>query len=65
VDDDTLVTRVWGRDGASRTQVNVLIHRARQSLTVAGLNGPALLERAPGGGATRFRIAPGARVEIV
>jgi hypothetical protein len=65
VDDDTLVSRVWGRDGATRTQVNVLIHRARQSLTEAGLNGPALLERAPGGGATRFRIAQGARVEIV
>ncbi len=65
IDDDTLVSRVWGREGASRTQLNVLIHRARQSLTQAGLNGPALVERAPGGGGTRFRIADGAQVTLI
>jgi DNA-binding winged helix-turn-helix (wHTH) protein len=65
VDDDVLVSRVWGSEGASRTQINVLIHRARQSLTEAGLNGPSLLERAPGGGATRFRLAAGAQVEML
>ncbi|MBL8956936.1 MAG: FHA domain-containing protein [Myxococcaceae bacterium] len=65
VDDEVLSRRVWGSQSASRNQVNVLIHRTRCSLTEAGLNGPALIERAPGGGATRFRVASARRVTVL
>jgi hypothetical protein len=64
IDDTALIARVWGREAASRSQLNVLIHRTRQLLTIAGLDGPALLERAPGGGSTRLRLASGARVSL-
>jgi hypothetical protein len=63
--DETLMARVWGHQGASRTQLNVLVHRVRQSLTEAGLSGPALLQRAPGGGATRFLVASNASVSVI
>lgn len=65
VPDDVLVRLVWGTEAANRAQLNTLIHRARKSLTLAGLNGPALIQRAPGGGATRFPLAVGAEVAIV
>lgn len=65
VDDDALSKRIWGSQAASRNQVNVLIHRTRCSLTEAGLNGPQLIERAPGGGATRFRVASPERVTVL
>ncbi len=65
VDDEVLARRIWGSQAATRNQVNVLIHRTRCSLTEAGLNGPALIERAPGGGATRFRVASARRVTVL
>jgi hypothetical protein len=65
VPDEVLVRLVWGTDAASRAQLNTLIHRARKSLTQAGLNGPALIQRAQGGGATRFNLAPAAQVAIL
>jgi hypothetical protein len=65
IDDEVLMARVWGSESATRTQLNVLVHRTRQSLTEAGLNGLLLVARAPGGGSTRFRIAAGARVSVV
>lgn len=61
VDDEVLMRRVWSREGASRVQLNVLVHRVRESLTQAGVNGPALIQRVPGGGAVRFQLAAGAR----
>jgi len=64
VEDEVLMRRVWGREGASRVQLNVLLHRVRESLTHAGLNGAVLVQRAPGGGAVRFRLADGARVAV-
>jgi hypothetical protein len=65
VPDEALVRLVWGTVAASRAQLNTLIHRARKSLTQAGLNGPALIQRAQGGGATRFSLAPSAVVTII
>lgn len=65
VPDDVLVHRIWGRDGGTRQQLNLVIHRTRRSLSEAGLLGPALIERAPGGKATRFRLRAGARVTMV
>jgi hypothetical protein len=65
VPDDVLVRLIWGTDAATRAQLNTLIHRARKSLTLAGLNGPALIQRAPGGGATRFAMAQSAEVSVV
>ncbi len=65
VDDEALSKRIWGNQPTSRSQVNLLIHRTRSSLTEAGLNGPALIERAPGGGATRFRVASPERVTVL
>ncbi len=64
VSDDLLVQRVWGSESVTRTQLNTLIHRTRMSLSGAGLNGPSLLERAPGGGATRLRLAKDAEVSV-
>lgn len=64
VPDEVLIPRVWGAEHASRTQLNTLIHRTRISLGEAGLNGPAILERAPGGGATRFRLSPHAVTSV-
>jgi len=49
------------RSGATRVPLNVLLHRVRGSLTQAGLSGPALVQRAPGGGAVRLRLAGGSR----
>jgi pSer/pThr/pTyr-binding forkhead associated (FHA) protein len=65
VDDEVLARRIWGSETATRNQVNVLIHRTRSSLTEAGLDGPTLIERAPGGGATRFRVASARRVTVL
>lgn len=65
VPDDVVVRLVWGTESANRAQLNTLIHRARKSLTLASLNGPAFIQRAPGGGATRFSLATGAEVTIL
>lgn len=64
VPDEVLIPRVWGTEQASRTQLNTLIHRTRVSLGEAGLNGPAIVERAQGGGATRFRLSPHAVTSV-
>lgn len=64
VEDDVLCERVWGSAGGTRERLNTLLHRARASLTEAGLDGARLLERAPGGGATRFAAAPDAKVSV-
>lgn len=63
--DDALRQIVWPRNpGVTRPEINVLIGRCRRDLVEAGLAGARLLERAPGGGGTRFALAPGAVVVV-
>lgn len=65
VEDDVVIGRVWGRQPADRTNLNVLLHRVRKDLAQTGVDGHALLERSDGGGATRFAIDSDAAVELV
>ena len=63
VSDDALRSVVWPRRPAvSRSEINMLISRCRRDLVEAGLAGPHLIERAPGGGGTRLALAPGAEI---
>ena len=63
VSDDALRAVVWPRrPSVSRPEINMLISRCRRDLVEAGLAGPRLIERAPGGGGTRLALAPGAEV---
>lgn len=65
VTDDAVCSGVWPRNRQKgREHVNVLLKRAREDLVKAGLNGFKLLERAQGGGATRFALPPGVDVVI-
>jgi len=65
VSDEVVRAIVWPRDaGVSRPEINMLISRCRRSLIEAGLAGPRLIERAPGGGGTRLAVAPGAEIAI-
>ena len=65
IPDDVVRTIVWPRNpGVTRPEINVLISRCRRDLVEAGLAGARLLERAPGGGATRLALARGAVVII-
>ncbi len=64
VPDDLLYPKVWGRDQGDRNSLNVLINRTRKEFAHAGLDGFALIERLPGGGATRFRIEEGTDVLV-
>ncbi len=66
IPDDAVRAVVWPRKpGVSRPEINMLISRCRRDLVDAGLAGPRLVERAPGGGGTRIRLAPGAAVEVL
>jgi hypothetical protein len=63
VPDEAVTGVVWPRNQVvSRPEINTLISRCRRDLIDAGLAGPRLLERAPGGGATRIALAPNAEV---
>jgi len=65
IPDDVVRAVVWPRNPeVSRPEINTLISRCRRDFVQAGLAGPRLLERAPSGGGTRLRLAPGARVEV-
>lgn len=64
VEDNIACELVWGAAGGSRARLNTLIHRTRASLSEVGLDGSRLIERAPGGGATRFALAPQATVSV-
>jgi hypothetical protein len=65
IPDDVVRAVVWPRNpGVSRPEINMLISRCRRDLVEAGLAGGRLLERAPGGGATRILLAPGAVVRV-
>lgn len=66
ISDDAVRAIVWPRKpGVSRPEINMLISRCRRDLVDAGLAGPRLVERAPGGGGTRIALAGGATVEVV
>jgi hypothetical protein len=65
IPDDVLRRVVWPRNpNVIRSEINVHITRCRKDLLAAGLAGPRLLQRAPGGGATRLALAPACRVEM-
>ena len=65
VPDDVVCSGVWPRNRQKgREHVNVLLKRAREDLVKAGLNGFKLLERAQGGGATRFYVPAGVSVTV-
>jgi hypothetical protein len=65
IPDEVVGSIVWPRNpGASRTEINVLIGRCRRDLVEAGLAGARLLQRSPGGGGTKFALAPGAVVVV-
>lgn len=66
VPDETLIARVWpGRPEKGKRDLNLLVYWSRRALIEAGINGLTLIERAPRGGATRFRLSPGARAAVV
>jgi hypothetical protein len=66
IHDDVVRSKVWPRsDGISRQEINMLISRCRRDLVAAGLPGGRLIERAPGGGGTRFVLAANAEVVVV
>ena len=66
IPDDVLRPIVWPRNpNVIRSDINVHITRCRKDLLAAGLSGPRLLQRAPGGGATRLALAPGCTIEVV
>lgn len=63
ISDDVLRTVVWPRKpSVTRPEINMLISRCRRDLVEAGLAGPLLIERAPGGGGTRLAVAPDAEI---
>jgi hypothetical protein len=65
IPDEAVCRIVWPRNpGVSRPEINVLIGRCRRDLVEAGLAGARLLQRSPGGGGTRFALAPGAVVVV-
>jgi len=66
IPDDTVRSIVWPRrPEVSRPEINMLISRCRRDLVEAGLAGPRMLERAPGGGGTRVLLAVDAVVEVL
>lgn len=65
IPDDVVRAIVWPRNPAvTRPEINMLISRCRKDLIEAGLAGARLIERSPGGGATRLTLAPGAEVRV-
>jgi FHA domain len=66
VPDSELVPLVWNDtdEVGGRLEINVVLTRTRQDLLAAGI-ATRLLERAPGGRATRIVLAPGAVIRTV
>lgn len=64
IEDEVVLARVWGKKRVDRTHLNVLLHRVRKDLSRIGLDGPALIVRTEGGGATRFVLAESAEVVL-
>ncbi len=66
IDDELIISRVWPRQPEKdRRDLNLLVYWVRKALLNAGLNGVNLLQRAPGGGATRFLLDPKASVLVM
>jgi hypothetical protein len=67
VPDSELVPLVWNDtdEVGGRLEINVVLTRTRQDLVAAGIAATRLLERAPGGRATRIVLAPGAVIRTV
>ncbi len=66
IPDEVVRAIVWPRKtSVSRNEINMLISRCRRDLIEAGLAGPRLVERAPGGGATRIVLAPAVEVVVL
>lgn len=63
LEDELVIARIWGKQLAGRTNLNVLIHRVRKDFARVGLDG-ALLQRSEGGGATRLALAEGASIVV-
>jgi FHA domain len=65
IPDDAVRAIVWPRNpGVTRPEINMLISRCRKDLVEAGLAGSRLIERSPGGGATRLTLSAGAEVSV-
>lgn len=64
VPDEQLWNRVWGKQPSGKKTLHVLLHRLRKDLDRVGLDGNELLERAEGGGATRFVLHDRAHVAL-
>jgi len=64
IPDEQLWNRVWGKQPSGKKTLHVLLHRLRKDLDRVGLHGAELLERAEGGGATRFVLRDNARVVL-
>jgi hypothetical protein len=64
VPDSEVIPLVWSDtdEVGGRKDVNVLLSRCRHDLIAAGISPTDLIERAPGGRATRIVLAPGATV---
>lgn len=65
VPDAVILARVWPRsDRADLSDLNALVHRLRRDLIKAGIDGPALVIRIPGGGGTRFVVGASTQVAV-
>ena len=66
IPNDLLIGRVWEEDkaGKGRGDLNLLIYWVRKILVEAGVDGNALIERAPRGRGTRLRLAQGAESAV-
>ena len=64
VPDDLVLARLWPGRTASRTDLNVVIHRVRADLLRGELDAQ-LVQRAVGGRATRFDVEPATRVTVL
>ena len=64
--DSDLIPLVWDDtdEVGGRQDINVLLTRCRQDLVAAGISATSLIERAPGGRATRLVLAASATVRM-
>lgn len=62
IPEDMICARVWPGENNSRTELNSLLYRLRQSLADEGIDPAPLFERR--GGGLRFCLAPRARVIV-
>lgn len=67
VPDSEVIPTIWDDtdEVGGRIEINIVIARTRKDLIAAGLPSVRLLERAPGGRATRFAVDRDTTVEII